>query len=446
MVAASVQCVLLAVAGTLLFLVWRRVDRRDHVCGLIAGAGLCIRSLVSQLLFWLSYLELAPRGLHVGGGIWFFAFDGYHYFRAAAAAARLGPSAIAATLGGDSSAAYVETLAWFVTLFGEAASAGALLNLFCYALLMLVIVEWRAAAKAPHALARFAAGAIAFYPAAVLWSSQPLKDPFVHLLLVSFLAAGHLWDRAWRGSTRSSAAAAAGVAVMFAALSVTTGTRWYLGFALLLAAAMFFAVVVLASRRRTALVVASLVAFVLLSRGFLLGGTRIPPVLVALLNLGGASVIDTGGELLVVAERARALSEYAAGATEIRVSGSPSVMKRWLAGSAAISVPHFMLQHQTFIRIGGGRGLFWFADADTLLFVWLCIGAAMLIRAERPRSWRTIPPFWLAAGTAVLIALPLLYAVANFGTLFRFRGMLWVPIAVAPLAAARPEAEETAHS
>jgi hypothetical protein len=36
----------------------------------------------------------------------------------------------------------------------------------------------------------------------------------------------------------------------------------------------------------------------------------------------------------------------------------------------------------------------------------------------------------------VLLALPMLYAITNFGTLMRLRGMLYVALAIAPLAQA----------
>jgi hypothetical protein len=64
----------------------------------------------------------------------------------------------------------------------------------------------------------------------------------------------------------------------------------------------------------------------------------------------------------------------------------------------------------------------------------VALSAIFFILRERPRVW-TNPLLVLVVLMLLFIAVPLLYTVTNFGTLLRFRGMMYVPFAMAPLAA-----------
>jgi hypothetical protein len=44
------------------------------------------------------------------------------------------------------------------------------------------------------------------------------------------------------------------------------------------------------------------------------------------------------------------------------------------------------------------------------------------------------PVFWLVAASTVLVSVPLIYTVTNFGTLFRLREMIYLGLVLIPLA------------
>src|SRR6476469_7471620 len=73
------QALLTAVGCYGLWRFWRVLDGRG-VTSRIVAAGLVIRALGGQLLFWISWLRLpVARSLQIGDGLWFFAFDGRAY-------------------------------------------------------------------------------------------------------------------------------------------------------------------------------------------------------------------------------------------------------------------------------------------------------------------------------------------------------------------------------
>jgi hypothetical protein len=86
------------------------------------------------------------------------------------------------------------------------------------------------------------------------------------------------------------------------------------------------------------------------------------------------------------------------------------------------------------VRIGGGRGFWWFADFDTIVFSLVLLYATFrCIRALRRSTARATPLFVLVVLVFVFTAGPLIYTVNNFGTLFRLRQMLYVLAVAAPL-------------
>jgi hypothetical protein len=97
-------------------------------------------------------------------------------------------------------------------------------------------------------------------------------------------------------------------------------------------------------------------------------------------------------------------------------------------------VPRAIAQPFGLVRIGGGRGFWLFADADTLVFDFVILFAfGYCIRLLVRRQLRVTPLFILVVLVFAAIAGPMIYSVANFGTMFRLRGMVFVLAALLPL-------------
>jgi ketosteroid isomerase-like protein len=107
--------------------------------------------------------------------------------------------------------------------------------------------------------------------------------------------------------------------------------------------------------------------------------------------------------------------------------------KRLVAGAAALVIPTLLGEHLGIFDIGGGRGLLWFADLDTLLFDAVLILALRALIAARAAAWRN-PLAWLVVLATLMIAAPLIDSVSNFGTLFRLREMIYLGVALLPMA------------
>lgn len=107
-----------------------------------------------------------------------------------------------------------------------------------------------------------------------------------------------------------------------------------------------------------------------------------------------------------------------------------------MAGAVALVLPQSIAQRIGLVAVGGGRGLMWFADIDTLVFDALLIVAVLIFFRGPKREVLRNPLFWLVVVTTAMIAVPLVYTVSNFGTLFRLRAMIFTGLALIPLAVA----------
>jgi hypothetical protein len=118
-----------------------------------------------------------------------------------------------------------------------------------------------------------------------------------------------------------------------------------------------------------------------------------------------------------------------------RIETRSSPIVRLLSGAGAIVVPRAIGERLGIFHVGGGRGMFWFTDLDTLVFdlVLLCVVIAAF---SRFRAMTRNPLAWLAFAITLLVGAPLIYTVTNFGTLFRLREMIYVGLLLMPLAAA----------
>jgi hypothetical protein len=125
-------------------------------------------------------------------------------------------------------------------------------------------------------------------------------------------------------------------------------------------------------------------------------------------------------------------------------SRTASITRRLLIGTACVIIPRSVGERLGIFHIGGGQGFFWFTDIDTLLFDAILLSAIIAVVTRRSRSYRN-PLLWLLVLLTLLVTLPLAYTITNYGTLFRLRAMIYVGLALTPLAlAASPRRDDVA--
>jgi hypothetical protein len=433
MALALVQMVLAAAGALGLYRLWKSIDKYDPLFGLVSGVGLAGRAVAGVILFCLSWLRLAPRELHLGGGFWFFALDGWMYTNTAVKNVARGAAGFVPRLQDGAPPVYIDLLTLFTLLFGEVASVGLFLNLVLFTFACWIIA--RCSRGLPHArrAASFALAALALYPAGVVWSTQPLKDTMVHALLVALPAAALLWQRAWDRVPRRGVLTAA--VVLCLTQVALTFARWYVGMAVLGGVLVFLAMFALA-RRGPALLHACTVALAIVSIVVVLVAASADLPTGIKRALAGASFDTFISSTMRGTDWVRRQFDRTGASTQFVFPEGTSRPARWLGGLVAATVPHFAIEWIDFPRIGGGRGFFWFADIDTMVFDAAIILSLILLwrGSERGRLWNGLA--WLCPVVVVLLALPMLYAITNFGTLMRLRGMLYVPVVIAPLAQA----------
>jgi hypothetical protein len=108
------------------------------------------------------------------------------------------------------------------------------------------------------------------------------------------------------------------------------------------------------------------------------------------------------------------------------------VLSRFVTGSAAVLLPRAVAQKLGIIRVGGGKGLWPVVELDTIIFdVVLIIALVFLMKWIRYGSLAD-PMVWMVVLMTVLLAVPLVYTVSNFGTLFRLRAMILLGLLLVP--------------
>jgi hypothetical protein len=96
-------------------------------------------------------------------------------------------------------------------------------------------------------------------------------------------------------------------------------------------------------------------------------------------------------------------------------------------------LPRTLGQALGLIRIGGGRGFWFFVEIDTLVFDAVLLFAGIYcVRALRAGARLTPLSVFLLLVLAMTAA-PMVYAVSNFGTLFRLRQMVYLLTVLLPL-------------
>ncbi|HKS25719.1 MAG TPA: DUF4440 domain-containing protein [Thermoanaerobaculia bacterium] len=106
--------------------------------------------------------------------------------------------------------------------------------------------------------------------------------------------------------------------------------------------------------------------------------------------------------------------------------------ERLFVGATALVIPILLGERLGIFDVGGGRGLLWFADLDTLVFDVVLFVALRALVAARAAAWRD-PLTWLVLLTTLMLAAPLAYSISNFGTLFRLREMIYLGLLLLPI-------------
>ena len=112
-----------------------------------------------------------------------------------------------------------------------------------------------------------------------------------------------------------------------------------------------------------------------------------------------------------------------------------ATLTRLLMGVTSVVVPRSIGERLGLFHIGGGQGMFWFTELDTVIFDLIVLCAAFALVLRRSVFWRN-PLVWFLALLTLLAGLPLAYVVTNYGTLFRLREMIYIGLALTPLALA----------
>lgn len=427
MIVPLVQLCLTAIACGLLF-VAVRAFRSDRIVSMLVAIGFLARAITGQALFWISYLHLPfLTRLQAGDGFWFYAADGRKYFRYVAEAARYGLTLNPNVDGGG----YTHFLILFGLLFGVVASMALLMNLAAYLGTCAIVVKL---AGEHVRVARVAIAAIVFSPSSILWSTQPLKDVLFLFLFALFVAVVATWIRAWH---REKHAMLHGILMSLALLAVScmiAGIRWYYALALFAISAPLLFIASLRTRRPLQAILLLIVMYGgVLAGAVQVSGNYLPPPIRAWITSPLTSNARQAPVMLAwIIDGARISFDRLDGGTKILpgVGESDTRPDRFLRGCVAFFLPHAIAGG----NIGGGRGLWLFADADTIFFDLVLLGAIVaLFRAPREK-WRN-PMFWLVLATTIVMSAAFIYCVSNFGALFRYRSMIFIGVVLLPVVA-----------
>lgn len=402
---------------------------------IIAG-GFLVRAFAGQALFWISYLGLPiARSRQIGDGFWFFAPDGPEYMRLATAAAEHGFPGIMSLADRTPSQLFVRLLAILVAAFGSLASLAILINCAAYALTCAVLVRlMRNGARNDVLVA-----AIAFSPAAVLFSLQLLKDTLFIFLIVLMVAIFQRWQELWRGGgTRGEILACA--AAMLAVVYALAGIRWYFAAIVWAASAIFLILVSWPARRRGWALAASALLFVLLGQCVRLGSLDMPRQVQRMLNPATAFQSEPVAAARLVGRARRGFDNTPAATT---IAAGPSVAHkpipetladRLITGFSATFLPRFLGESLGLIRVGGGGAFWFFAEVDTIVFALLLFYVIIICTSPLQDSTaHGTPLFVMLILIFAITAGLMIYTVNNFGTLIRLRQMLYAVAVVTPV-------------
>lgn len=447
--------VVLAAAGCVgLWRLWLVCSGSGRVRFIIT-AGFLIRALLGQAFYWISFLHLPiARSLQLGNGFWFFAVDGPGYLDYAFKLIESGPKAILFVDSAFKSRLYTQAFTIFVAAFGVVGSVAILFNCAAYLATCAIIQRIGSRDSRSNLPRMIALAAVTFGPGTILWSLQPLKDTFFLLLIVAMIAACFRWQELWRtgGQPRLWPLLGCAAAMLFVIHEIG-GTRWYFATIILAACPVFFVMTAMEARpRRLPALLAGALLFLLLSQAFRIGGSTDMPLELRLFltpRFFQSELLQPAAVPRIIAE-SREGFENTRGATMIlpgralppetiplsisKAKVRPRLHAETLVtGFAAMFMPKMLAEALGLIRIGGGRGFWLFVETDTLVFDAVVLFALIFCTRALRSYARVTPLFILLLLMFVLTAAPMMYTVANFGTLFRLRQMVFLVAALMPL-------------
>jgi hypothetical protein len=438
------------------------VRRQSPQVAAVMALGILARAAIGAALFWVSYLDLPfLRQLHSGDGFWQLAPDARTYYSAAALAYFEGFSALPSDVP---SPIFIKMLTGWMHLVGVSPASGPFLNLTLYALLCVLVVRVCRPAESPHAQLACIASLVPFSIAPVLLvhGSQPLKDEvFVFLnaitcLSVLALLRAPIVTASRPGRLPFAPLALAGLGIAAYAMA---GIRLY--FVGLVLAALSIAAAVHAIRAcrdcRPRALAAGLAGILIASAGPLwmsgvLAGSSeadLRPTAVAV-TPSPPSTRSGGPWSVAVAQWERVLAQIRESRTNFQLTGGASNLatgqeQGWaeplLVGAAAIFVPISVVKALGWADFDGGRGLLVVTDIDTVLLDLSILAAIGLVVVRRRWAVPNAPYVWYVLSLALVTTVLLAFVVTNFGTLFRLRLLMAVPLWMLPLAACRPPQE-----
>jgi len=104
-----------------------------------------------------------------------------------------------------------------------------------------------------------------------------------------------------------------------------------------------------------------------------------------------------------------------------------------IATAAVTFLPRTVVELLGIAHVGTGRGQWGIVEMDTLAFDAILVFAVLyIVRARRRPTALTVALILLFCLTAI----PIVYVVNNFGTLFRLRQMLYMIAVLVPLTSA----------
>ncbi len=477
-VSEVLRIVIACAIGVLLFRACRFITAQSYAAGMIVSMGIILRAAVGLCLFWISYLNLPIlRSLHLGDGFWGLMGDARGYYRYAITAVEDGMHTITP---GFSSPLFTKTLALWMHVVGVSPADGLMLNVCLYTGLAVLITrvfkpqnDWRA--DLPYLAAL---GAFFFSPVLLIHGTQTLKEDLfntlIGLLCIStvYLARPLVYGKNGRVSL-------VGWLLMVSATTFyIAGIRAY--YAAIIWAVMACVLTVFLFHQRAARILRySAAALCLLAtmwmayaygagpyyRGPAIGDVvqpdKVPLIqrLVAMVEqartgfwlTGGATNLTTIATRTKTGGRAHAPSTMGAaepeGESELgaTLTGTLSAERRialMFVGLGVVFVPISVLKAIGVVEFSGGRGLLPFADFDTI-FMDITLGAILALLWSRRRAIGDRLPFVAFALLLFVLTATLLgYVVTNFGTLFRMRTIVAVPVWMVVLALSNPTKTE----
>jgi hypothetical protein len=347
---------------------------------------------------------------------------------------------------GSPSPGYVRALTVWLELLGVSPAAAVLLNLGCYIVVALIVVE----ASSTVTFAAIALGALTFSPALIIFGTQVLKDSVCVLLIVLAFSGARMWVQVMSGTSDSPARGAIGGGAALSAAVLGLGSiRAYFAFFIIVSVTiMGLASVITASGRmgRIKALVAYPVLLLVLWGAFAVGagayyayyGAFVDRVLghpaqsTEELDRARSGFVASGGATSVTdstsEEQDTSVTVTSAGGSSIDVLAR---IERTVRGCMILFVPITVLRAASVVSFTGGQGLLVVTDVDTLIMD-LGIVCSLLLLLRSGLSRTSVPVAIFALALAAMTTLSMAYVVTNFGTIFRLRLLAATPLWILP--------------